>query len=102
MISGTVKQVIERPWGQKTMYSLALLDHDSLYGFGPVNPKAKAGDKVEFEAEKNAKGYWQGDKATLKVVAGTNEVSSRSPAGAVAKAVYAPKPATAIGKDSYW
>lgn len=94
MISGTVKQVIERPWGQKTMYSLSLLDHDSLYGFGPVNPKAKPGDKVEFEAEKNQKGYWQGDKATLKVVAGTNEVSSGSPAGAVAKA--------SIGKDSYW
>lgn len=94
MVQGTVKQVIERPWGNKTMYSLSLLDHEVLYGFGPVNPRAKPGDKVEFEAEKNAKGYWQGDKATLKVVAGTNEVSSGGSSVVVAKA--------AVGKDSYW
>ena len=95
MISGIVKSVIERPWGNKTMYSVAVIDQDGLFGFGSWNPRVVPGDKVEFQASKNPKGFWQADKDTLKVEAGKEEVVSNVTTRAIAAG-------SVKGKDTYW
>jgi hypothetical protein len=88
MISGQVTQVYQKQWQDKTFYSLQLNDGEN-YGFGPFKPSAGIGDKVEFEAEKNPKGFWAAKKDTLKVTKGTEqEVTAAS--------------AKAVSKDKYW
>ena len=92
---GIVKKIISKPWGDKTMYSLALTDTEGLFGFGNHNPKTKAGDLVEFDAEKNQKGYWQAKGATLHVVqAGLEVVSNGSSVASVAR--------SSGGREEYW
>jgi hypothetical protein len=62
-IEGTVKKVLERKWQNKTFYSLALEEHDELFGMGATRPKCRQGDAIAFSAAQNEKGYWdvQGD-----------------------------------------
>lgn len=70
VIKGSVWDIRERKWGQKTMYSIKL-DNGTLYGTGDVKPAANKGDLVKFEAEKNDKGYWNiKNPKSIKVAAG--------------------------------
>lgn len=91
MVTGIVSKVFTRPFGNKTMYSLGLVN-DKIYGFGGHNPNAQTGDTVEFEAAQNAKGYWTADKDTLKVTKGTAKTVSGASTGATA----------AAGGTGYW
>lgn len=84
MVTGTVERVISRPYGNKTMWTLKLVN-DEYYGFGASRPRANEGDKVKFEAKQNDRGYWQGDIETLAVKpAEQAEVRSNQPVAAVA------------------
>jgi hypothetical protein len=75
MIQGIIREIRTRPWNNKTMYTLVLVNDNQFYGLGTFKPQANLGDFVEFQAAKNEKGYWQADKDTLKVIT--------SPEGAV-------------------
>lgn len=92
---GFVSKILTRPYNGKTMYSLALVNQDGLFGFGAFPPKAGVGDKVEFDAEKNEKGYWQAKGGSLKVVAGASQES-------VQQAPKASQAGSYAGKDDYW
>lgn len=93
--SGIVKRIITRPWGNKTFYSVALTNSENLFGFGPHNPKVNEGDDIEFEANTNAKGYWEAKSGSLVVRArGSEQTAQGASAAVVAKGV--------MTKDDYW
>ena len=91
---GIVKKIVSTPFGNKMLYSIALVDTDGLFGFGNHNPKVKGGDTVEFEAAKNPKGFWQAEASSLHLLQEGSEVVSN---GSSARPVAAAK-----GKEDYW
>jgi plastocyanin len=66
-VEGIVKNIVTRPWGNKIMYSIGLVNEQGLFGFGPNNPHVNPGDKVYFTSEKNDKGYESAKVASLKI-----------------------------------
>lgn len=91
---GFVNKVLSRPFGNKTMYSLTLVNQDGFFGFGGDKPKANQGDKVSFEAETNAKGYLQAKGYSLRVLAPAAESVSTAPTARQATG--------GNGQSAYW
>jgi hypothetical protein len=76
MVQGLVTNIYEKAWNGKTLFTLQLNDGEK-YGFGDKNPGAGVGDQVQFEAEKNPKGYWQAKKGPVKVTKAPPETVSQ-------------------------
>ena len=93
MVSGIVASVATKNWQDKTFYSLKLNDGE-YYGFGEFRPPAAPGDKAEFYAKKDQKGFWKADKASLKISKGTEEERSNASARSVT--------GQSMNKDDYW
>jgi hypothetical protein len=94
MVNGVIKQVLTKPWQDKTFYSIQLVNDNTFYGFGAAKPKAAVGDFVAFHAAQNSKGFWQADPQSLAIEANPSPVRS----GATA---YNPQKDYAA-KDTYW
>lgn len=88
MAEGVVYKVFERPGKFGTMYSIKLNDDANYYGTGKARPPVKEGQKIQFSAAQNARGYWDADVNSIKVVEAT--VSA------------APSARSVAGKDDYW
>jgi hypothetical protein len=85
------------------MYTLVLTNDGNFYGLGTFKPRANPGDFVEFQAEKNDKGYWQADKNTLKVVASPSPAVAGVPAtGVAAQASSSPRPSKSPEERGFW
>ncbi len=109
MISGTVRTIQTKDWNGKILYTIILNNDSTYYGCGNFNPKAKPGDFVQFEANKNEKGFWQVDKNTLDVTANTGKIAYPTPPtaaiahsngnGAAYQQVAIP---SGLGREDYW
>jgi len=103
VIRGTIQHV-PRPRefakGNKVTYYYSIKVNDVYYSVGTKKPPAE-GTLVEFEAEQNARGYWDVTKAGLRVVSAGVPTSSAG-AGAVAAARSAPAAGKPLSKDDYW
>lgn len=89
---GVVKEVLEKKWQNKTLYSLILVDDDNMYGLGEARPQANTGDIVEFQWKPNAKGYPSVTGGSVQVVGkAENMPRAAQPIAGGAK-----------GKDTYW
>lgn len=64
--SGVVGYISEKKWKDKTFYSFTLKGVDGFFGCGMTRPRFKVGGYVEFESEKNDKGFENVDLKTLK------------------------------------
>lgn len=95
MVSGVIAKIADKPWNNKVMYSIVLANDNTYYGFGTYKPNAQVGDFVEFQADKNEKGYWQGNKDTFKKVAQAAEQAIQNVPAKLIRTI-------APGKDDYW
>lgn len=89
MAKGVVYKIFERAAGRGKAYSIKLDGDQNYYGTGFKAPGCKAGDYVEFEADKNAKGYWEAKLDSIRVL-DSQPVEAAKAVGKV------------IGKDDYW
>lgn len=93
MVNGVVERVSERAGKFGTMYSIKLRDNDQWYGIKGRATTPKQGQQIEFEAAQNARGYWDADGKTIRVL--QDAVAEAPTARAVARG-------TAVTKDDYW
>jgi hypothetical protein len=93
-VRGTIQYVPEpRTFKNSKYYSIKL--NDIYYSVGSKQPP-EAGTLVEFEAEKNDKGYWNVTKAGLTVV------KAEAPSQSVATRAVAAAAVSPMSKDDYW
>jgi hypothetical protein len=75
--SGVIWRVGENKGRYGMMYSIKLDGHDDWHGTKSVDPRekwgVKEGDTVEYEVEKNGKGYWDITSDVVKVEAKPEE-----------------------------
>jgi hypothetical protein len=93
MVKGVVDRVSEKAGKFGTMYSVKLRDTDTWYGLKGAKPRFVEGNLIEFEAHQNARGYWDADGRSVRVLEAT---VAAAPA---ARAVAGAQP---VGKDDYW
>lgn len=91
-IRGTIRKTNSRQWNGKTFHSINV--DDVWYSVGLKKPPAD-GTLVEFEAEQNAKGYWDVTRAGLRVV------QADAPTQNVASVAVAAS-GKGMSKDDYW
>jgi hypothetical protein len=77
-ITGTVKRLFERPYGDKTMRSFCVEEDDRVFGTGAFkHPSVNVGNRISFEVEKNQKGFWN---AITKTIEEAQQAPSQAPA----------------------
>ena len=68
-ITGTVKRLFERPYGDKIMRSFCVEEDDRVFGTGAFkHPSINVGNRISFEVEKNQKGFWNAITKTIEEV----------------------------------
>lgn len=94
LVEGVVERTSEKPGKFGTMYSVKLRNSDTWYGLkGAKYQPFKNGQKVEFDAAQNQRGYWDADSKSVRVL---EDVVAEAPAAAaVGRSNY-------ISKDDYW
>ena len=93
---GTIKKILTKDWGNKTLYSVVLNETDKIYGLGAFRIKAKPGDSIKFESTVNAKGYPEINTKTLEVT----ENKEATHVGVTAQS--AVRGSNGLSKDDYW
>jgi hypothetical protein len=88
-IKGVVYKVFTRPAGRGTAYSIKLDGDAVYYGTGFKAPPVTAGQYISFEASKNARGHWDAEMDTIKIL--PNEVQVQTTGSGMS-----------ITKDDYW
>jgi len=78
-MQGRIEFLNEKPWGNKTLYSLKLSGDNTLYMCGGDKPQASRGDYVNFDVSVNQKGQAIVGAKTLKVM--ESEVNTPQTAG---------------------
>lgn len=71
---GYVEEVTSRPGKFGMMHSVKV--DNQQYGTKSVLPAVRQGDYVEFTAAQNAKGYWDADAKSFKVVASPTTIQT--------------------------
>jgi hypothetical protein len=92
IVKGVVYKVFSRPAGRGTAYSIKLEGNDVYYGCGFKDPGLNPGDAVQFEANLNAKNYWEVDPKSIRKLDSTPVIHNPTARQAVA----------VNGKDDYW
>jgi hypothetical protein len=64
-VNGVIARILTNTWQNKTLYSIVVEGDERAFGTGATRPQFGVGTAVEFEAERNAKGYWNANPATL-------------------------------------
>lgn len=101
VIRGTIQQVPkprEFVKGNQTTLYYSIKVNDVYYSVGSKKPPAE-GTLVEFEAEKNARGYWDVTKAGVRIIPAGNPTSN---VGNAAVAASGGSKTGNLNKEGYW
>ena len=88
MVKGLVYKVFSRQAGRGTAYSIKLDGDAEYYGTGFKSPGNIEGKYVTFEAGKNAKGYWEVDLSSLRVMETDAKVAAKEVGDVLTKDTY--------------
>jgi hypothetical protein len=93
---GVVSKVLDRKFGNRTFYSMALRGVDGFFGTGAKRPPSE-GSYVRFNSTTNAKGYPEVDGLIEVVPEG-----EAGPASSVSQVAQSSKGSGGLSKDQYW